>query len=125
MYATIHSNTAEMSRNTQKQLTQQSAVALAQQFVGELQAKGLHVKRAILFGSYARNEQHEWSDIDLALSADEFQGIRFYDNRLIQDIKTKKIYADIETHTYCIADFEGGEDGFVEQEIKGKGIVIV
>ena len=78
-----------------------------------------------MFGSYARNEQHEWSDIDLALSADEFEGVRFFDNRLIQDIKTKKIYSDIETHTYSIADFESNEDGFLEQEIKGKGIVIL
>ena len=124
MYATIHGNIAGTSQGTQKQLNQQSAIALAKRFIAEVQAKGLHVRHAILFGSYARNEQHEWSDIDIALSADEFEGVRFFDNRLIQDIKTKKIYSDIETHTYNIADFEGDEDGFLEQEIKGKGIVI-
>ena len=125
MYATIHENIAGTSQGTQKQLTQQSAIALAKRFIAEVQAKGLHVRHAILFGSYARNEQHEWSDIDLALSADEFEGIRFFDNRLIQDIKTKKGYCDIETHTYSTADFNGGEDDFLEQEIKPKGIVIL
>ena len=125
MHATIHTINAETSRDTQKQLTQQTALALAKQFIAEVQAKGLHVRHAILFGSYARNEQHEWSDIDIALSADEFQGIRFWDNRLIQNIKTKKIYHDIETHTYSVADFECGDDGFVEQEIKRKGIVML
>ena len=93
--------------------------------MAEVEAKGLHIRHAILFGSYARNEQHEWSDIDIALSADEFQGIRFWDNRLIQDIKTKKMYRDIETHTYSVVDFENGDDGFIEQEIKGKGIIIL
>lgn len=125
MHATIHANTVGTSQGTQRQLNQQSAIALAKRFIAEIQAKGLHVRHAILFGSYARNEQHEWSDIDIALSADEFQGIRFLDNRLIQDIKTKRMYSDIETHTYNITDFEGGDDGFVEQEIKSKGIVLL
>ncbi|MDZ7878819.1 MAG: nucleotidyltransferase domain-containing protein [Saprospiraceae bacterium] len=125
MHATIHANTAGTSQGTQKQLNQQSAIALAKRFIAEVQAKGLHVRHAILFGSYARNEQTEWSDIDLALSVDEFEGIRFFDNRLIQNIKTKRIYCDIETHTYSIADFEGKDNGFVEQEIKAKGIIIL
>ena len=125
MHATIHSNTAGTSQETQKQLNQQAAIKLAKRFITEVQAKGLHIRHAILFGSYAQNEQHEWSDIDLALSADEFEGNRFFDNRLIQDIKTKEIYCDIETHTYSTSDFDSGEDGFVEQEIKAKGIVIL
>ena len=124
MHTTIHSNITEPSQRTSERLTQQAAITLVKQFIKEVQATGLHLRHAILFGSFAKNEQHEWSDIDLALSADEFEGNRFFDNRLIQDIKTKEIYCDIETHTYSIADFESGEDGFVEQEIKAKGIVI-
>ena len=125
MHTTIHANTAGTSQGTQKQLNQQAAIALAKRFIAEIQAKGLHVRHAILFGSYARNEQHKWSDIDIALSADEFQGIRFLDNRLIQDIKTKRVYSDIETHTYNIIEFEGGDNGFLDEEIKQKGIVIL
>lgn len=85
----------------------------------------MHIRHAILFGSFARNEQNELSDIDLALFADEFQNIRFLDNRLIQDIKIKKPYIDIETHTYNTADFESGDNGFIDEEIKPKGIVIL
>ncbi len=125
MYTTIHSNIAETSRGTQKQLNQQSAIALAKRFISEVQAKGLHVRHAILFGSFAKNEQHEWSDIDLALFADEFKSVRFTDNRLIQDIKIQKFYVDIETHTYNTADFESGDNGFIDAEIKGKGVVIL
>ncbi len=85
----------------------------------------MHVRHAILFGSYARNEQNELSDIDLALFADEFQGVRFWDNRLIQDIKIQKPYFDIETHTYNTDEFERGDNGFIDEEIKPKGIVIL
>lgn len=125
MYATIHTGNRGTSQGTQKQLTQQDAIILVKQFLTEIRAKGLHVQHAILFGSYARNEQHEFSDIDLALAADEFQSSRFLDNRLIQDIKIKKPYFDIETHTYNTADFESGNNGFLEEEIKQKGIVIL
>lgn len=118
-------NKQDYSRGTQKQLTQQATITLAKAFVLEVQAKGLHVRHAILFGSYARNEQNELSDIDLALFADEFQGVRFWDNRLIQDIKIKRPYYDIETHTYNTADFERGDNGFIDEEIKPKGIVIL
>lgn len=125
MYTTIHTVNTGTSRGTQKQLTQQAAITLAKEFVFEVQAKGLHVRHAILFGSYARNEQNELSDIDLALFADEFQGVRFWDNRLIQDIKIQKPYFDIETHTYNTDEFERGDNGFIDEEIKPKGIVIL
>ena len=125
MYATIHAGDTRASRGTQKQLTQQAAIALAKQFIAEVQAKGIHLRHAILFGSFAQNQQTELSDIDLALAADEFQTHRFLDNRLIQDIKIKKPYFDIETHTFNTADFERGDNGFMDEEIKAKGIVII
>lgn len=125
MYATIHTGNTRTGQGTQRQLTQQAAISLVKQFIKEVQAKGLHIRHAILFGSFARNEQNELSDIDLALFADEFQSIRFLDNRLIQDIKIKKPYIDIETHTYNTADFESGDNGFIDEEIKPKGIVIL
>jgi uncharacterized protein len=125
MYATIHAGNTGTSYRTPKQFTQQTAIALAKQFVFEVQATGLHVRHAILFGSFAQNQQNELSDIDLALVADEFEGIRFLDNRLIQDIKIKKPYFDIEIHTYNTAEFERGDNGFIDEEIKPKGIVIL
>lgn len=41
--------------------------------------KGLHQRRAILFGSVAKESSNENSDIDLALWADEFEGVRSFD----------------------------------------------
>ena len=125
MYATIHAEDTRTSRRTQKQLTQQAAITLVKQFIAEVQAKGLYVRHAILFGSFAQNQQNELSDIDLALAADEFQTHRFLDNRLIQDIKIKKPYFDIETHTFSTADFERSDNGFIDEEIKAKGIVVI
>ncbi len=125
MYETIDFVETEMSEITPKQYTQQIAFAIAKSFVFEVQAKGLHVRQAILFGSYAHNEQDELSDINLALVADEFQDEQFSCNRLIRDIKIKKPYFDIKTHTYSTAEFKRGGTGLIDEEIKQKGIVIL
>ena len=55
-------------------LTRELAINKVSAFARELTALGLNIKRVILFGSYAKNHQHEWSDIDVALVADEFIG---------------------------------------------------
>ena len=42
-------------------------------FLLDLKNKNIHVKKAVLFGSYANGNVHENSDIDLAIWADEFE----------------------------------------------------
>jgi len=41
-----------------------------------LQKDGIHARSGILFGSFARGEATEWSDIDLVVIAPEFDGAR-------------------------------------------------
>jgi len=102
-------------------VTQQTAIKAATEFVKAIKAKGFDLKKAILFGSFARNEQREWSDIDLALIADEFTGIGYFDCRFFIDIKVSdKKFTPIETHTFSTEYFENG-DPFIE-EIKKYGI---
>ncbi len=36
-----------------------------QNYLRAVEKKGIPVKFGVLFGSYARDQQHEWSDIDL------------------------------------------------------------
>jgi predicted nucleotidyltransferase len=46
--------------------------ALIQRYVAVLEAKGIPVERAILFGSYAAGHADEWSDIDIAVISPKF-----------------------------------------------------
>lgn len=102
-------------------VTQQSAIDTATDFVKAIRAKGFDLKKAILFGSFARDEQGLWSDIDLALVADEFIGVGYFDSRFFLDIKVSDTkYTPIETHTFPTDYFETG-DPFIE-EIKKTGI---
>ena len=101
-------------------LTQQAALSKARSFVADVRRLGVPVSKAILFGSYARNEQHEWSDIDLALIADTFGNGPLDIRRFGGLIRGE--YAYIEPHTFQTAYFENG-DPFTE-EIKRTGIVV-
>jgi predicted nucleotidyltransferase len=64
-------------------LTQKSAIESARLFAKQISESGVPLKTGILFGSYAKNKQHKWSDIDVALVADNFNGAWFYDIALL------------------------------------------
>ncbi len=90
-------------------------------YILECNKLGVHFKKVILFGSYARNMAHKWSDIDLALVSDDFTGIILEDIAKITRADIK--FVDIEPHIFNTAYFEKG-DPFVEEILK-TGIEIV
>jgi predicted nucleotidyltransferase len=89
-------------------------------YLAECNKLGVQFKKVILFGSYAHDTAHKWSDIDLALVSDDFTGMIIDDNRKISRANIK--YVDIESHLFNSAYFEEG-DPFIEEIIKtGKEI---
>ncbi|WP_223653242.1 nucleotidyltransferase domain-containing protein [Hymenobacter psoromatis] len=84
-------------------VTQHTALAEVQAFVADLHTLGVRPQRVILFGSFARNEQREWSDIDVAVVAEEFSGFSPKDARLLSPALVH--HADIEPHTFRPEDF--------------------
>lgn len=75
-----------------------------------------------LFGSYANGKAHEYSDIDLALVSDDFEGIRFYDKKRINKYLLKTT-TDFEIHPYKTEEFTE-DDPFVAEILK-TGIKII
>ncbi len=45
----------------------------------ELENENLNISQVFLFGSYAKNKETPWSDIDLAVVSDDFTGERMID----------------------------------------------
>lgn len=101
-------------------LTRDTATELVKQFIREALENNIILQKVILFGSYARNQAHAYSDIDVALVADSFIGFPFEDMKQFGKLITK--YKDIEAHTFPTYYFEKG-DPFVD-EIKNTGIQI-
>ncbi len=71
-------------------LTQKFVITQIKKLAEEIKQSGIHLNKIILFGSYARNEQHSWSDIDVAIVADEFIGIGFEDVKLFARLLVKR-----------------------------------
>ena len=85
-------------------------------YIKILNKKGFMIQQAILFGSFANGKYNEFSDIDLALVSDKFEGIRFNDRNLIRKYKFD-INADIEPIPFTQADFIK-KDPFVTKTLK-------
>lgn len=89
--------------------------------IEELNIKDYNILEAYIFGSYAKNKQKDWSDIDIALVSDKFAGSRFIDKDKIRDIYLK-INWKLSPYPITIKQFN--EDWFVKSEIIDKGIKI-
>lgn len=103
-------------------VTQSTALNIAQDYLREVRALGVGVRKAVLFGSFARNRQHEWSDIDIALFADDFVGLASLDKERFRSLHLLPKFFSIEVHTFPFTRFEAN-DPFVD-EVKKTGIEI-
>ena len=59
---------------------------LAEQYVKKLNENNIRIKRALIFGSQTLKRANEWSDIDIALVSDDFEGIRYKDKDKIRKV---------------------------------------
>lgn len=87
-----------------------------------LASKEFKIRKIYLFGSYAKGYAGEESDIDIAVVADNFEGIRFNDRKkLFKYLLETSI--DIELHPFRTEDFT--EDNPFVKEIIKEGIPII
>ncbi len=97
------------------------AIGVARKFLDMVSAAGVHLEKAILFGSYAKGTAGKWSDIDIALVSKDFTGVGFFDRKKVNPFVIK---ADsrVEPHPFRPEDFT--EDNPFVKEILKQGIEI-
>lgn len=88
-------------------------------YLNDLKKNKIPIKEAILFGSYAKGTQKEWSDIDIALVSEIFKGNRIEDKDKIRHI-TISVSSEIEVVTFSPKDFN--KDNPLAREIIDTGI---
>jgi predicted nucleotidyltransferase len=81
----------------------------------DLVSEEFPLKSVYLFGSYAKGNAGEYSDIDLAVVSDKFEGSRFFDKKKLIKYLLKSS-TDIEVHPYRTEDFTE-DDPFVKEII--------
>lgn len=80
------------------------------------------LKTAYLFGSYAKGNAKEYSDVDLAIVSDNFEGSRFFDKKKLNKY-ILKTSIDLEIHPFRTEDFT--EDNPFVKEILHTGLKLV
>ena len=98
-------------------LTREALTSYVADYIKACNALGITFTKVILFGSYAKNNARDMSDIDLALVSDSFSGMPLDDRRKISAANVQ--FRDIEPHPFATKYFEQG-DPFID-EIKKTG----
>jgi uncharacterized protein len=80
------------------------------------------INTVYLFGSYAKGNAMEYSDVDLAIVSDNFEGSRFFDKQKLNKY-ILKTSIDLEIHPFKTSDFT--EDNPFVKEIILTGLKIV
>lgn len=101
-------------------VTQDSAINTVKLFVKDCKSIGLDFYKVLLFGSFVKNQVHEWSDIDLLIVSDKFGDNVFENLKLYSKVNIR--YPIIETHPYP-TDYFLRRDDFIN-EITKDGIEI-
>lgn len=96
---------------------QSIAIKTAKDYLQAVRAEGVNVHRAFLFGSFAKNRQHEWSDIDIALIGDNFIGVAALDKDSFRKLHLQPQFVSIETHTFPTERLKSG-DPFLDEILK-------
>ncbi len=94
---------------------------IIKKFILALESNNIAINRAILFGSFAKGNYNEWSDIDVALVSDAFIGKRFLDKEKIRKFKLKTDYR-LSPLPYRPEDFN--ESDYFVKEILSTGIEV-
>jgi len=90
-------------------------------YLSELNKHGIHIEKAYLYGSYARGNYHQDSDIDIVIISRDFQGMRFSDWEGIAPL-TEDIDVRIEPMPYRPEDFTDSDPLAVEVMATGEEI---
>ena len=87
-----------------------------------LNRQHIPIKEAVLFGSYAKGNETEWSDIDIALVSEIFDGDRIADKDKIRKI-TLSISSELEVVPFPPNEFN--EQNPFAREILKTGIKLI
>jgi uncharacterized protein len=97
---------------------------LVNQYILNLKARGFHVETVVLFGSYARDNAHAGSDIDLAVIAPQFTRLNIRERYETLGLANMELRAPIQAIGYTPRQWRYPEQGSFIDEIQRTGRII-
>jgi predicted nucleotidyltransferase len=77
---------------------------IVERYISLLKENNISIENAYLFGSYAKGRNNEWSDIDIAIVSNSFEGSRIKDKDKIRKL-TLSISSSLEILPFNPRDF--------------------
>jgi len=96
--------------------------SIIDKYLQALSRHNIPIREAILFGSYAKGNPQEWSDIDIALVSEIFGGDWISDKGKIRKI-TLSVSSEIEVIPFSPTDFDSQNP--LVKEILKTGVKLV
>lgn len=97
-----------------------AAVKIVDLFRRGIEARGIRVKKMILYGSFAAGTSHEGSDIDVVVISDDFAGMDYWERiDVISDV-VYELFAPVEAVAMTSDEWERGESFVVHYSRNGE-----
>ena len=105
-------------------MVESTVVKTVKRYLAALPAVGIHANRAVLFGSFARGDADQYSDIDLIVIAREFDAGRDFDT--VMRLWDTTLLADnrIEPIPCGEKEWESGDGRPILEIARREGVVI-
>ncbi|OQX80909.1 MAG: hypothetical protein B6D56_03695 [Candidatus Omnitrophica bacterium 4484_70.1] len=92
---------------------------IIERFKQALNDVGIRPAKIILYGSYAKGNPRKYSDIDLIVISEDFEGMNLRERLEILGLAAGKIFEPIEALGYTSKEIESGIEGnFVKEILK-------
>jgi len=96
------------------------------EYRSKLEARGIRVKRIILYGSHASGKAREDSDLDLVVVSDDFKDMDLWERLCLLGQARKGIKRPMEILGLTEEEYESDQvDTFIRDEVKAKGVEVI
>ena len=104
-------------------MDQEEVIAIIRRYLSNLTLSGLPIRKAFLYGSYARNEATESSDIDVLLVSDMFDT---QDDVILSKPWSPKLRFDYRIEPYVVGTnkFRDDDVSLILEMVRREGIEI-
>lgn len=101
-----------------------SALKAIDKFVNGARQK-IDVTKVVFFGSHVAGRSHKWSDIDIAVVSEDFQGVPMRDRLMILNkIAWEQGVTQVDALGYTGSEFDSEDPLDLVTEIKKSGLVV-
>ena len=102
--------------------TRRQITTLIRRYVAALEARGIPVERAILFGSHVAGRAREWSDIDIAVISPNFESLSLLERYEQLGMANRELQAPLDILGFSPSQMAHCEAGSFLDEILRTGV---